>query len=118
MVNTYLLVRRSQLTHLRKLGPALATGCAIVFKPAEQTPLSTLRFAELFAEVGYPDGVFNLVNGLGRITGEAMARHPDVDKVGQSLQGVLTLDRFHRIHRNRPTSRHRRRRVQPEERHP
>lgn len=65
----------------RKIAPALATGCAIVFKPAEQTPLSTLRFAELFEQVGYPAGVFNLVQGLGRITGDAMSRHMDIDKV-------------------------------------
>lgn len=64
-----------------KVGPALAAGCSIVFKAAEQTPLSTLLFAELVKAAGYPAGVFNLVTGVGRITGEAMARHPDIDKV-------------------------------------
>lgn len=65
----------------RKVGPALAAGCSIVFKAAEQTPLSTLKFAELVKAAGYPAGVFNLVNGVGKVTGEAMARHPDIDKI-------------------------------------
>lgn len=66
----------------RKVGPALAAGCSIVFKPAEQTPLSALKFAELVKAAGYPAGAFNLLNGVGRVTGDALARHPDVDKVG------------------------------------
>ena len=63
-----------------KLGPALATGCTIVLKPAEQTPLSALRLAELIAEAGVPDGVLNVVTGYGE-PGAALAAHPDVDKV-------------------------------------
>ena len=63
-----------------KLGPALATGCTIVLKPAEQTPLSALRLAELAAEAGVPDGVLNVVTGFGE-PGAALARHHDVDKV-------------------------------------
>jgi phenylacetaldehyde dehydrogenase len=64
-----------------KLAPALAAGCAIVLKPAEQTPLSALRFGELLAEAGIPDGVVNIVTGFGETAGAAVANHPDVDKV-------------------------------------
>lgn len=64
-----------------KLGPALATGCAIVLKPAEQTPLSALRLGELIDEAGFPKGVVNIVFGLGETAGAALAEHPDVDKV-------------------------------------
>lgn len=56
-----------------KLGPALATGCTVVMKPAEQTPLSALRIAELFHEAGLPDGVVNIVNGDGPSVGKALA---------------------------------------------
>jgi len=64
-----------------KLGPALATGCTIVLKPAEQTPLSALLLAELIAEAGFPDGVVNVVTGYGETAGAALAAHPDVDKI-------------------------------------
>ena len=64
-----------------KLAPALATGNCVVLKPAEQTPLSAVRFCELACEAGFPDGVINLVNGPGEITGAALAAHPDVDKI-------------------------------------
>ncbi len=64
-----------------KLGPALATGCTVVLKPAEQTPLSALLLAELIAEAGFPDGVVNVVTGYGETAGAALAAHPDVDKV-------------------------------------
>src|SRR5262245_15835025 len=64
-----------------KLGPALATGCTVVLKPAEQTPLSALRLAELLCEAGYPDGVADVVPGYGETAGSALAAHPDVDKV-------------------------------------
>jgi phenylacetaldehyde dehydrogenase len=64
-----------------KLGPALATGCTVVLKPAEQTPLTALRLAELIAEAGVPDGVVNVVPGFGETAGAALAVHPDVDKV-------------------------------------
>jgi acyl-CoA reductase-like NAD-dependent aldehyde dehydrogenase len=56
-----------------KLGPALAAGCTVVMKPAEQTPLSALRIAELFHEAGLPDGVLNIVNGDGPSVGKALA---------------------------------------------
>ncbi len=63
-----------------KLGPALACGCCVVLKPAEQTPLSALRLGELVLEAGVPEGVVNVVTGLGD-AGAALAAHPDVDKV-------------------------------------
>jgi phenylacetaldehyde dehydrogenase len=64
-----------------KLGPALAAGCTVVLKPAEQTPLSALRLGELFAEAGFPEGVVNIVTGYGETAGAALAAHPDVDKI-------------------------------------
>jgi phenylacetaldehyde dehydrogenase len=64
-----------------KLGPALAAGCTVVLKPAEQTPLSALRLGELIQEAGFPDGVVNIVPGYGETAGAALAAHPDVDKV-------------------------------------
>jgi acyl-CoA reductase-like NAD-dependent aldehyde dehydrogenase len=63
-----------------KLGPALAAGCTVVLKPAEQTPLSALRLGELALEVGFPPGVLNVVTGDGE-TGAALVDHPDVDKI-------------------------------------
>ena len=64
-----------------KLGAALATGNSIVVKPASASPLTALRLAELAAEVGIPDGVLNVVPGPGAVLGEALARHPGVDKI-------------------------------------
>jgi phenylacetaldehyde dehydrogenase len=64
-----------------KLGPALATGCTVVLKPAEQTPLSALRLAELMLEAGLPKGVVNVVTGFGETSGAALAAHPGVDKI-------------------------------------
>ena len=64
-----------------KLGPALATGCTVVLKPAEQTPLSSLRLGELIIEAGFPEGVVNIVPGYGETAGAALAAHLDVDKV-------------------------------------
>jgi acyl-CoA reductase-like NAD-dependent aldehyde dehydrogenase len=64
-----------------KLAPALAAGNSVVLKPAEQSPLGALRLAELAAEAGLPDGVLNVVPGLGPTAGAALGRHPDVDKV-------------------------------------
>jgi len=63
-----------------KLGPALAAGCTVVLKPAEQTPLSALRVGELALEVGFPPGVLNVLTGDGT-TGAALVEHPDVDKI-------------------------------------
>ncbi|WP_085588472.1 aldehyde dehydrogenase [Pseudomonas sp. B14(2017)] len=64
-----------------KLGPALATGCTVVLKPADETPLSVLKLAELVDEAGYPAGVFNVVTGTGLNAGAALSRHPGVDKL-------------------------------------
>jgi len=64
-----------------KLAPALAAGCCIVLKPAEQTPLSAIRLGELFCEAGFPNGVVNVVPGYGETAGAALAAHDDVDKV-------------------------------------
>jgi phenylacetaldehyde dehydrogenase len=69
------------LTAAWKLGPALAVGCTIVLKPAEQTPLSALWLGELIMEAGFPEGVVNIVPGYGETAGGALAAHPDVDKV-------------------------------------
>lgn len=63
-----------------KLAPALAAGCTIVVKPSEYTPVSTLEFAKLVEQAGFPAGVFNVVTG-GRSAGAMLARHPDVDKL-------------------------------------
>ncbi len=73
-----------------KLGPALATGCTVVLKPAEEAPLTALRVAELCQEAGVPPGVVNVVTGYGETAGAALAAHPDVDKVaftGSHLTG-------------------------------
>jgi len=64
-----------------KLGPALATGNCVVLKPAEQTPLTALRLAELIAEAGVPDGAVNVITGFGETAGAALAAHGDVDKI-------------------------------------
>jgi phenylacetaldehyde dehydrogenase len=64
-----------------KLGPALASGCTVILKPAEQTPLSALRLGELINEAGFPEGVVNIVPGYGETAGAALAAHPHVDKV-------------------------------------
>ena len=77
-----------------KLGPALAAGCTVVLKPAEQTPLTALRLGELIQEVGFPDGVVNIVPGYGETAGAALAAHADVDKVaftGSTEVGKLIL---------------------------
>ena len=64
-----------------KWGPALAAGCTIVMKPAEQTPLSCLRMGELVMEAGFPAGVINIVPGFGETAGDALVKHPGADKV-------------------------------------
>ena len=64
-----------------KLAPALAAGCCVVLKPAEQTPLTALLLGELIQEAGFPDGVVNVVPGYGETAGAALAAHPKVDKV-------------------------------------
>ncbi|PSJ43721.1 aldehyde dehydrogenase [Zobellella endophytica] len=69
------------VTSAWKLAPALAAGCAVVFKPSEMTPLPELALAELALEAGLPAGVFNLVLGDGEGVGAALSSHPDIDKV-------------------------------------
>jgi betaine-aldehyde dehydrogenase len=64
-----------------KLAPALAAGCTCILKPAEQTPLTALEFANWFEEVGLPPGVVNIINGFGETAGAALVAHPGVDKV-------------------------------------
>ncbi len=76
-----------------KIAPALAAGCTIVLKPAEQTPLSALRLGELIAEAGFPNGVVNIITGDGT-AGAAIAAHEDVDKVaftGSTEVGKLII---------------------------
>jgi aldehyde dehydrogenase (NAD+) len=77
-----------------KWGPALAAGCTIVLKPAEQTPLSALRVADLAMEAGFPAGVINVVPGFGETAGAALANHMDVDKIaftGSTEVGKLIM---------------------------
>lgn len=77
-----------------KLGPALATGNSVVLKPAEQSSLTALRLAELASEAGIPDGVLQVVPGLGEEAGQALGRHPDVDMIaftGSTEVGKLFL---------------------------
>lgn len=69
------------LMALWKLGAALATGCTVVLKPAEQTPLSALYLAELIQEAGFPAGVVNIVPGFGETAGQPLVDHPSVDKI-------------------------------------
>jgi aldehyde dehydrogenase (NAD+) len=64
-----------------KFAPALAAGCTVVLKPASETPLTALLFAELALEAGFPPGAFNVVAGGGSTAGAALVRHPDVDKI-------------------------------------
>ena len=71
-----------------KWGPALATGNTIVLKPAEQTPLSCLRLAELALEAGFPPGVINVVPGYGPTAGAALVKHPHVDKIAFTGEGL------------------------------
>lgn len=77
-----------------KLGPVLATGCTVVLKPAEETPLSALRLGELILEAGVPPGVVNIVTGFGETAGAALSGHPDVDKIaftGSTEVGKIIL---------------------------
>ncbi len=77
-----------------KIAPALAAGNTVVLKPAEQAPMSCLRLAELFVTAGGPDGVFNVVNGIGEVAGKALALHDDVAKIsftGSTEVGKLML---------------------------
>lgn len=68
-------------TLIWKCAAAFATGCVVVAKPSEVTPMTALRLGELTAEAGFPPGVFNVVNGTGTLTGAALTSHPDIDKI-------------------------------------
>lgn len=79
-----------------KVAPALACGCTVVLKPAEQTPLTALMLAELAHEAGFPDGVFNVVPGFGTEAGAALVDHPGVDAIsftGSTEVGRLIAER-------------------------
>ncbi|WP_206886469.1 aldehyde dehydrogenase family protein [Alicyclobacillus mali (ex Roth et al. 2021)] len=79
-----------------KIGAALAMGCTIVLKPAEQTPLSALYLAKLIQEAGFPPGVVNIVPGFGETAGQAIVDHPGVDKIaftGSTEVGKLIMER-------------------------
>jgi aldehyde dehydrogenase (NAD+) len=89
-----------------KWGPALASGCTVVLKPAEQTPLSALRVGELAMEAGIPEGVVNIVPGFGETAGAALAEHFDVDKVaftGSTEVGKLVMQAAARTNLKRVT---------------
>src|SRR5258706_2971562 len=75
-----------------KLAPALAAGCTCVLKPAEQTPLTALEFANWFADAGLPPGVVNVVNGVGEVAGAALVSHPGVDKI--AVTGSATVGKI------------------------
>lgn len=75
-----------------KLGPALSTGNAIVFKPSEWTPLSALRLAELVVEAGFPPGVLNIVTGVGNVAGAAISGHMSISKVAFTGSMYFYLD--------------------------
>ena len=64
-----------------KFAPALAAGCTMILKPASETPLTALLFAELIVEAGFPPGAFNVLAGGGSTAGAALVKHPDVDKI-------------------------------------
>lgn len=83
------------MTAVWKIAPALATGCTVLLKPAEQTPLSALRLGELCMEVGFPPGVFNVLPGFGPGAGAALVEHPGVDKIaftGSPEVGQLIME--------------------------
>jgi betaine-aldehyde dehydrogenase len=75
-----------------KLGPAIAAGCACILKPAEQTPLTALEFANWFEETGLPPGVVNIINGFGETCGAALVAHPGVDKI--AFTGSATVGKI------------------------
>ncbi len=82
------------IMEISKVASALAAGCTVVLKPAELTPLTAIRLAELIAEVGFPPGVVNVVTGFGDPAGKALALHPEVDKVsftGSTVVGKSIL---------------------------
>lgn len=83
-----------------KLGPALATGCTVVMKPAEQTPLTALRIGELIMEAGFPEGVVNILPGYGPSAGQALAQHHLVDKVAFTGSTEVGYEIMRTSHKN------------------
>lgn len=78
-----------------KVGPALAAGCTIVIKPAEQTPLTALYMGSLIKEAGFPPGVINIISGFGTTAGAAISTHPEIRKVaftGSTEVGKLIME--------------------------
>lgn len=73
-----------------KVGPALAAGCCVIMKPSELTPLTALKLCDLAVEAGFPAGVIQTLPGLGATTGNAIASHMDIDKVGRIDRSVCT----------------------------
>jgi len=89
-----------------KLGPALAAGNTVVMKPAELTSLTALRIGELICEAGFPDGVVNIVPGWGKEAGEALFKHPGVDKIaftGSTAVGMHIMRHAHEHNLKRVT---------------
>ena len=83
------------ISQLWSICPTLATGCTLVLKPAEDASLGVLRFAEIMQEAGLPDGVINVVTGMGSIAGARLAAHPDVDKIaftGSTITGRKIIE--------------------------
>lgn len=83
------------ISQLWSIAPTLATGCTLVLKPAEDASLGVLRFAEIMQEAGLPDGVINVVTGMGSIAGARLAAHPDVDKIaftGSTMTGRKIIE--------------------------
>ncbi|OWM66020.1 hypothetical protein CDL15_Pgr015446 [Punica granatum] len=74
-----------------KVAPALAAGCTMIVKPAEQTPLSALFYAHLAKQAGVPDGVLNVVTGFGNTAGAAISKHMDIDMVGRLIMQAAAL---------------------------
>lgn len=88
-----------------KVGPALAAGCTVVIKPAEQTPLSALKMGQLIMEAGFPEGVVNIITGAGA-AGEYLSQHRDVDKVaftGSTEVGYSIMRNSHKHNLKRVT---------------
>ena len=83
------------ISQLWSIAPTLATGCTLVLKPAEDASLGVLRFAEIMQEAGLPEGVINVVTGMGSVAGARLAAHPDVDKIaftGSTMTGRKIIE--------------------------
>lgn len=81
-----------------KIAPALAAGCTVVLKPAELTPLTALKVGELIIKAGFPEGVVNIIPGYGKEAGDALIRHPGVDKIaftGSTATGRHIISNAH-----------------------